>query len=241
MNDVVSRQFSNAPAGVEQHSISSSVTTNWLRRAGMIVLALLLVTTGSYIRWRGIDDQNAVDWLVLVQIGLSVIGACLGVLLILKHSLGGFGAAVLAAYLVAVITSSLFSSYAVLVVGYWVLLAGTSVLCMGLVSSSLTEDSLRQVENFIFASVSFMLLKDTLIDAFYFRPMVDVMEDMGVEMYRFGMGSSTANLMGLLAAVAFWMSFKTPTEKTAGKVWRFFWRGLFAAVVLLTRARIALF
>lgn len=221
------------------YSTSSSFASDRLRKTGMLVLALILVTTGSFIRERARDEQSGLDWLVILQIGLCLAEGAVGVLLMRRHSLGGFGARILTAYLLAVLISCFFSSYLAQVTGYWMLLAGTSLLCMGLVSSSLTEDSLRRVENLILVTLSFMLLKDALIDTFYFRPQVDRMEEMGIEMYRFGMGSTTANSMGLLAAVAFWMSFKTASERGGG-IWRFFWRGVFATVVLLTRTRIAL-
>jgi O-antigen ligase len=235
---VLSRGFSYAPA--DPCFISSTIATDRLRRAGMLVLALILVTTGSYIRERVAEERSELDWLVIVQVGLALAGAYLGTQLIRRHPLSGFGTTVLAVYLLAVAASAPFSSYAALVAGYWLLLAGTSVLCMGLVSSSVTEESLRDVENLILATLSFMLLKDALIDAFYFQPQVERLEEQGIEMYRFGMGSTSSNSMGLLAAAAFWMSFKTPSEKGARNVLRFLWRGLFVAVVLLTRTRIAL-
>jgi len=237
---VLSRRFSDAPAGLDPYSTSSTVSRDWPRRAGMLVLVLILVTTGSYIREKAADEYSEVDWLVIAQVGLSLAGGYLGTTLIRRSSMGGFGARVLAVYLLAVVASAPFSSYAMLVAGYWILLAGTSLLCLGLVSSSVTEDSLRDIETLILATLSFMLLKDTLIDAFYFQPQVERLEEQGIEMYRFGMGSSSSNSMGLLAAVAFWMSFKAPSERGAGSVLRLLWRGLFVAVVLLTRTRIAL-
>src|SRR5689334_14173189 len=86
-----------------------------------------------------------------------------------------------------------------------------------------------------------MLLKDTLLDTFYFRSQFERMEELGIEMYRYGMGSTSSNSMGLIAAAAFCMSFKIPPEPNAKGMLRMFWKGLFAVVVLLTRTRIALF
>src|SRR5689334_8473008 len=206
----------------------------------MFILALILVTTGSYIRTRSVDEATGVDWLVLVQLALAAAGALVGVVLLKKNPSIGFGAKVVYTYLAAVLASTLVTSYFITSFGYWILLAGTSLLCIGLVSSSSTESSLREVENLIFATLSFMLLKDTLLDTFYFRTQFDRMEELGIEMYRFGMGSTSSNSMGLIAAAAFWMSFRASSEAASGGVIRWFWRGLFAAVVVLTRARVAL-
>ncbi len=230
-----------APASLDPSSTPSIVANDRLRQAGMLVLALLLITTGSFIREKPREEQGVLDWVVLLQIGLSVAGSFLGLLLSRRHSLRGFGARVLTVYVLAALISGFFSLYLQQVVGYWLLLAGTSLLCMGLVSSSQTEASLRDVEKLILATVGFMLVKDTLIDAFYFRTQLDRMEELGIEMYRFGTGSTSSASMGLLAATAFWMSFKTSSERNASSTWWLFWKVSFATIVLLTRARVALF
>ena len=235
-----SRRFSEERINLDRSLISRTLATDRLRRAGMLVLALILVLTGSYVRTRSVEEATAADWLILVQLGLSMSGGCLGVLLLRRHPVVGFGAKALGAYVVAVIVSGLFSSYFVITFGYWILLTGTSLLCIGLISSSVTQDSLRDVEGLILATLSFMLLKDSLIDALYFRPQVEKMEEMGIEMYRFGMGSTSSNSMGLVAAIAFWMTFRMPSEHGGSGILKYFWRSLFAVVVVLTRARIAL-
>jgi O-antigen ligase len=221
-------------------SMSNPITRDPLRRTAMIVLALILIVTGSYVRTRSLDEGNSLDWLVLVQLALTMCGGCLGLLLMRRDSRLGFGARALVVYLLALLVTSFFSLYFTTVFGYWVLLTGTAALCMGLVGSAPTEDSLRAVEKLVLATISFMLLKDTLVDALVFAPQIDRMEELGIEMYRFGMGSTSSNSMGLLAALAFWMSFSAAPERSRPALWKVFWRGLFATVVILTRTRIAL-
>ena len=104
---MLSRCFSYAP--VDPCSISSTVARDRLRRAGMLVLALILVTTGSYIRERVAEERSELDWLVMVQVGLSLAGAYLGTQLMRRHSPSGFGTTVLAVYLLAVVASAPFS------------------------------------------------------------------------------------------------------------------------------------
>ncbi len=220
--------------------MSSGVGIDRTRRIALVILALLLVTTGSYIRTRTLDESDSVDWLVLVQLGLAMAGGFLGILLMRRGSPGGFGAKLLVIYIFGVFASGAFTLYRTVVFGYWILLAGTVALCMGLVSSSLTESSLREVENLILGTLSFMLLKDALLDAFWFAPQIERMDELGIEMYRYGMGSTSSNSMGLAAAIAFWMSFDVVPERNRSRYWKIFWRGLFAAIVWLTRARFAL-
>lgn len=236
-----STHASDTGVNLSSYSMSARFTSDRLRLAGTLVLALILVTTGSFIRERAPDEYGSLDWVVIAQLGLALAGGCFGLLLLRRHSLSGFGARVLTAYILAILIAALFSPYLFQVMGYWILLAGACVLCMGLVSSSRTEMALRDIERAILSTVSFMLLKDTLVDAFYFRTQVDRMEELGIGMYRFGMGSTSSNAMGLLAAVAFCMSFKSASGRRFGSFWGSLWPGFFTIVLLLTRTRIALF
>jgi hypothetical protein len=231
---VQSSTLSGADTGLDPRPMPNSMTSAWLRRAGMLVLISTLVLTGSYVRTRPADESNTADWLVMVQIGVCIAGGCLGVLLIRTHFLSGFGAKALLAYLVAIVVSGSFSDYRELVFGYWVLLAGAGLLCIGLISSSGTADSLRGLESVIFATLSAMLLKDTILNLFFLEvPDID-------SLYRLGWSVTSPNSMGLTAAIAFGMSF-IPSEGIAGKIWKNSWRVLFFVIILLTRSRIALF
>jgi O-antigen ligase len=200
----------------------------------MIILVLILVFTGSYIRTRPIDESDTADWLVIVQLGMCAAGAIVGILLIRRHSLAGTGARRLILYFLAVIASAVFSSYLNLVVGYWLLLAGTGLLCIGLVSSSPTETSLRSLERLILVTLSLMVVKDTILDVFFLEPRE------GEEMYRLGEAATNANSFGLIAVVAFCMSLGVPAKSRAGRTALFALRGLFGAVILLSRSRVAL-
>ncbi|HYR88199.1 MAG TPA: O-antigen ligase family protein [Terriglobia bacterium] len=200
----------------------------------MILLAAILLITGSYVRTRTLEESDTADWLVLVQLGMCVAGAFVGCSLIRKHSLGGPGGRRLIAFCLAVITSGLFSSYFKLVAGYWVLLVGTGLLCIGLVSSSGTEPSLRRVEALILVTLSLMIVKDTILSLFILEPIE------AQDVFRLGEGVTNANLLGLTAALAFCMSLGMPAKSNAARISWFALRGLFAAVILLSRSRIAL-
>jgi O-antigen ligase len=204
-----------------------------LRYAGLILLAVILVITGSHIRTRTLEDSDTADWLVFLQLGMCVAGGFVGCLLIRKHSLGGSGSRRLIVYLLAVITSGLFSSYFRLVAGYWILLAGTGLLCIGLISSSRTETSLRQLESLIIATLALMIVKDTILGLFFLEPIEEQ------DVFRLGEGVTNANLLGLTAALTFCMSLGMSAKSAASRISWFALRGLFLAVIVLSRSRIA--
>jgi O-antigen ligase len=231
---VSSTRFWNVYHASEPYRTSSSaVAGRRLRHTGMVILVLILVVTGSYIRTRPLEESDTLDWLVLVQLGTCMAGGFVGALLISRHSSFGSGARRLIFYLLAAIASSAFSSYLYQVVGYWFLLAGTSLLCIGLVSSSPTETSLRNLEKLILVTLSLILVKDTILDAFFLEPGDQ-------DAFRLGERAANANSFGLMAAVAFCMSLGASAENTSRRFVLYAFRGLFGLVILLTRSRVAL-
>lgn len=243
-----SNPLSDVYPGSDLHwACSTPIQAGRLRGIGIILLAVILVITGSYIRTRPAGEHETADWLVMTQLVLCLAAGFVGVLLIRKHSMGGSGARRLIAYLLAAIVSSLFSSYPNLVVGYWILLAGTSVLCIGLISSSPTAIALRRLEAVILATLSLMIVKDTVINLFFLEASDTE------ELYRLGEGATNANSLGLTAALAFCMSLGVPVAAVSDRrqsvgahrapLQRISWfalRGLFVAVILLTRSRVSL-
>jgi O-antigen ligase len=206
-----------------------------MRRIGLVILLLILVTTGSFFRARTVDESDSADWLVVLQLSLCVTAGLVGVVLIRKHSAGAVASGLLIAYVLAVIVTSVFSSYFKLVLGYWVLLAGTSILCIGLISSSPDESSLERVEFLIFAAMAVMVLEDAILSLFVVEPV-----DFEDGVYRLGENTTSANVLGVLAAMAFCMSFRSPSAKRGSRYMRYAWRALFLAVLLLSRSRVGL-
>src|SRR5438552_4123696 len=184
--------FSRSQAGGNgsNRQLVSNMKNPRLRYLGMAILVVILVITGSYVRIRPVDDQNTADWLVVLQLAICGAGAAIGIFLLCKNPGGGFGTRMLIAYLLAVLVSAIFSPYIDLVFGYWALLAGAGLLCLGLVSSSTEERGLHQVENVVVATVSLMLVKDLFIDAFLAQA------PDGEEVHRLGMGVTSSNVMG---------------------------------------------
>ncbi len=215
-----------------------------LRITGMFILSVILVLTGSFVRARIGDDVDTADWLIFTQVGFCVLGGFVGLLLMKRCGAGGFGTRAFIAYMLGVIVSGAFSAYVRFVFGYWLLLAGTGLLLAGLVSSSPSPESLGRLEKLILLTLAAMLLKDTIIDVFLrdvFLQEVVLREDYaGEELHRLGTGMTSANSMAMSAALAFWMSFGRRSKGFAHASWHWLWRGLFIAVILLARSRVAL-
>jgi O-antigen ligase len=206
-----------------------------LRTIGATILVLILVLTGSYVRVRSVDESETVDWLIIAQLGLCLLGGAVGVLLMRKYAGAGTGAKLLIGYLTAVLLSVVVSPYIQLAAGYWMLLAGASLLCIGLVMSSPDEESLRRLEFMILGTLAFMLVKDSILDWF-------ILEAPDTEDgYRLGESVTSANQVGMMAAIAFCMSFITPLEEKGGRFRRIVVKSLLLAIIVLTRSRVALF
>ena len=227
-----SNLLSDAYPGCDLRWTSSTpVTSDRLRILGMVLVAVILVVTGSYIRTRAVDESDTADWLVLLQFGLSAIAGLVGMLLLRKHSFMGTGARLQTLYLLAAITSAVFSRYSMLVAAYWTLLAGTSMLCIGLISSSPNANSVQRIERLMLVTLSFMIVKDTIINFFFLElPDTD-------DLYRLGEGTTSANSLGLAAALAFCMSLGL---SSGHRIRWFILRAFFVAAMILTRSRVAL-
>jgi O-antigen ligase len=202
-------------------------------KLGVAILILILVTTGSFIRVRSLEESDSADWLVFLQFALCLTGGLVGTLLLKRQRAGGTASKLLMAYIAALILSALFSVYSTVAAGYWVLLAGTSVLYMGLLSNCPDEASLHRIEFAIFAALTLMIAKDALLSWFVLAP-VDY-----EELFRLGENTTSSNALALMTALAFFMSFGLPATPRNMKV-RYAWRILFIVVMMLTRTRVAL-
>ena len=142
---------------------SPAVSSDRLTKLSIVAWVLILVLVGTYFRVRPEDIVPEGDWLVIAQVSACFLGGVLGVLLIRKHARFGFGAITLVVYLVAVAISSVFSPYPNIVLGYWILLSGVSLLTIGLVQRARSIKSLRQIENAWLLTLTVLLFKDTII------------------------------------------------------------------------------
>ena len=195
----------------------------------------ILIFTGTYFRIRSGESVPEVDWLITAQVLTCLFGTFLGILLIRRYPYFGFGTKALLVYLVMAALSAVFSPYYKLVIGYWILLAGGSLLTIGLVQQAKTQKTLNQIENVWLLTISLLLLKDTAT-ALLFPEMQEIHNISGP--FRLGMGITHANTMGFLAAVAFWMSFKNDEVKHPLFLW--LPRLLFLLIIVLSWSRVSM-
>ena len=195
----------------------------------------ILILTGTYFRIRSGESVPEVDWLITAQVLTCLFGAFLGILLIRRYPYFGFGTKALLVYLVMAALSAVFSPYYKLVIGYWILLAGGSLLTIGLVQQAKTQKTLNQIENIWLLTISLLLLKDTAT-ALLFPEMQEIHHISGP--FRLGMGITHANTMGFLAVLAFWISFKKEELKHPFFLWLL--RLLFLFIIAFSWSRISM-
>jgi O-antigen ligase len=176
------------------------------------------------------DTLPTVDWLVIAQLSTCLLGGILGGLLMRKHFHFGFGTKALLVYLMAVVSSTVFSLDRNVSIGYWVLLAGTSLLTIGLVQRAQTQRALSQLENAWLLTLSLLLFKDMIIGLLFSET-----QQSDSEVFRLGMGVTHANAMGLLSVLGFWISFKKQEISHPILLWLL--RLLFLLIIILSRSR----
>jgi peptidoglycan/LPS O-acetylase OafA/YrhL len=106
-----------------------------LFKIAIIVWIAILFLVGTNLRVRSGTQAPEIDWLVLVQISVCLIGGFIGVLLIRQNENIGWGAKTLLIYLLVAGISAFFSPDMKTVFGYWFLLSGASLLTLGIVQT----------------------------------------------------------------------------------------------------------
>lgn len=194
----------------------------------------IIIIFGTYIRNRDGHDLTDADWLIFFQILVCFFAGLLGVFKISSADKPGFGGKIFLFYCFSAIVSVAFSSYPKIVIGYWGLYIGVGFLILGMVLQSSSVDDLIVIEKLWLATVTIILIKDTVI-GFFFHKAVDWV--MPGEPFRLGMELVHANKMSLMASIAFLITFQIPNTARL-LVW--FVRLLFLSVILFSRTRSSL-
>jgi len=197
----------------------------------------ILTLTGTYFRVReGRDiEALAIDWLVIAQVLVCVLGAAVAIPYLLRQKKWEFGIKALGMFIMIAIFSAFFNPYPIKVAGYWVLLAGASLLTMHLVYSAQTLNELKQIENAWLITITVLIFKDTIVGLFFAPDSIAGYNDL----QRLGMGVTHANFLSFNAAIAFWLSFKNDEFRFPSLLW--IPRAMFLLVILLARTRMSIF
>jgi hypothetical protein len=200
-------------------------------KLGIILWILSIVLTGTYIRDRS-GYSTDTDWLVMFKIIVFSLSAIVGFMLIRKYNNCGRSAKAIFGYVGFTALSIPFAESHRVVFGYWMLVAGVSLLTVGIVQGSKTYESLRKIEGIWLFIMLGVLLKDTILSLGIEK---EVLEQGAT---RLGEATTNPGFMGLAAALAFWISFR----KAESYRWVVIWvaRLFFLFVIYSSRTRIVI-
>ncbi len=205
-----------------------------MKHAALVIWLAIVVLTGTHFRTR--DGQSVesleVDWLIFVQIGVAMVGGFIGARQLFKEKNIGFGAGTLITFIALALLSAAFNPYPTKVIGYWILLAGTALLTMGMIQGADSVDDLKRVEKLWLIVISLIIVKDGITSLFLVQPKIDH------EVQRLGIGVTHANEISFLSALAFWLSFRTGKVRYSWLLWGV--RMIYLLIMALARTRISM-
>jgi hypothetical protein len=179
----------------------SKMSTNF----ALVIFILMLVVNGTYLRQspRTAGEPAILDWLVMVQLSVSLLGFISGAYLVLRSRFSvGLGTILLALFCLATAFSSINSPYPLQVVGYSALLLGACMFTIGLVNSAKNIDDLERIEKIWFWIVGLCVIKDAVASLMFTES-----EVLG-EAMRLGWGFIHPNRITPTAAIVFWLTFR---------------------------------
>lgn len=197
-------------------------------RALTICWIAMIVLTGTYLRGREAYATDA-DWLVLLRLGVFGLGALLGLRLLRRDFLRGPGARAIVAYLAVMLASCITSPSHRIVLGYWLLTAGSALVTLCAVHRRSREAGLTGLERVWLVTMLIILVKDSLSSLSY-RATVD-----SLEAQRLGRDITSPAFMSLYATLAFWLL--PALSAPAARAWRIAGRVFLAYVVIAARTR----
>ncbi len=208
-----------------------------LFRIAMVTWVAMVVLHGTYFRVRFEGESISIDWLIATQLICALAGFLEGWLLIGKSPMRlGLGAWLMFIYVGLASVSAFFSDYSKMVLGYAALLAGGAVLTVGLVRQAMSTGAISRLETIFLVTVGGCVVKDGMT-AMIFPEMQEAY--IGAETtFRLGMGVTGPNLLGLVAGLAFWLSFKDTQKRHCFFLWIL--RLFFLMVIILSRSRVAM-
>jgi O-antigen ligase len=160
-----------------------------------------LILTGTYLRAR--DQQSAsLDWLALSRLLVFGMGSAIGGYLIVGKGLWRSGATGwMLRFIGAAGASVLFAQSHKIVLGYWILLVGSSLLTFGLVLSAKDDIELERLKRIWVFTVFAIVVKDALIAIS--TSGTEGLRDIG-DVERLGAGVTNPGSLSIMAAMTFW-------------------------------------
>lgn len=217
------------------NTISSNqcINSDRLGKLSIIVWIAMLIITGVYFRTRPSRIVPKIDWLIMAQLSICIFAGILGITLMQKYHHKGLGKKIFLIYLVFVAFSMVLSPYPKIVFGYWILLAGASLLTIGLVQCSRSLKDLIRLEKVWLITMSIVIMANA------FASFLSVDLDPAYRgVSRLGMGWIHASILGYSASYVFCITFMKEEFKRPILLWPL--RVLLILVIFSTRTRIPL-
>jgi O-antigen ligase len=191
---------------------------------------------GTNFRYDRVVYETGVDWLIIVRLLISFLGFILGITLINRNSNRIKIPSIIIMYIVVAGLSVFVSQGHKIVLGYWIPLLGSMILTVGLVQSDTDMKIINKMEKLWLIIVAIIILKDTITS--YIMIKSDTEIDLSINQERLGVTISSPAILGLYAAIAFWISFGEQFKKN--RVFMWISRLFFIYVMISTRTRIVL-
>jgi len=179
--------------------MSDGPNRNGFWRAGIVIWVVMLILTGTYLRGREIYSTDT-DWFVFLRLGVFGGGVVLTAAAFRERFTGGAATRILAVYLATLLASFLATTSHRIVLGYLLLTIGGVGVTACLVQRCRSREDFLTLERVWLVVMLLILLKDVLL----FMSVSEEAE--GIEAQRLGRDISSPALMGLYAALAFWLA-----------------------------------
>lgn len=201
-------------------------------KLGLFIFSLILILHGTYFRTRTSVEVPTVDWLIIARMGTCLAGLIVGAILFFGRFHLGFGATALLCYVLATGVSAVFSEQPIIVMGYFILLMGATMLLIALVYRADDVLDLERIEKVWFFTILVLVLKDAVIGFFFTETLPN--EDVS----RLGMGVTHANFLSFLSVLLFWISFQAGKSHRQLILWPL--RGLLILILVGAVSRISI-
>lgn len=200
-------------------------------KIGITFWSILLILTGTYFRTKSGQDIEAkeLDFLIIIQLFVSSIGAIYSIYILLKEKKIGPSSILLIGFVIFAGVSALLTPLYTKVIGYWILLAGSALITMAITQSSKNSSHVELVEKTWLTLILLIIVKDSLISL--------LIPGMGNEWSgdRLAMGLTHANTIGFYAALSFWMLYRQKNYIPPFFTWLI--RVLLILVIILAQSR----
>lgn len=206
----------------------------FILKVGVSIWTLAIILFGTSFRTRSLEQQYqapTVDWLIISQVLICLLGGFVGILFLRKSSRWGLGSKSILIYILVTGLSIFGASEKTTVFGYWILLTGICLLTLGIVKKAQSFESLLKIEKAWLIIITLLIFKDSILSFLYFE-----VSSSG-DPFRIGSNVTHPVTLSIMTLIAFFISFRKNLKYP--NIWWLI-RIFFIAIIVLTRTRVSL-